>query len=563
MNKIDKFLLNFYLTFLRLLKIKNLDFYQLKLILQTKLLMDNRRTPALNRGRRKVEKENNSTSAMTIISSFVVGLFLLISFAVGKDLAVNLTVFFSMFIFMLAATLISDFTSVLIDVRDNLIILPKPVNSRTVVTARLTHIAIHITKITLPMVIPSLVAVVRLSGFRPFLPFLLMVFLAMLFSIFLINAIYLLILKITTPSKFQSIITYFQIGFAIFIYAFYQLFFKLIDSSLLSGIDLADYYMLRFIPSFWYAKATVFLYTFELTSLNIICFSLAIAGSLSSIYLVIKYFAPSFNQKLALIGTSGDQGERGYIDKQKKKESGILNRISQLISKDNIERAGFLFTYRMMARSREFKLKVFPSIGYWIVIFVVMIYKSSNESVSDLANLDSKGKSALLLLIYLSSILPSSVFANIAYSSKNQASWIFFASPMKNPGNFLAGALKAIIVYFYLPVTLLLSIVSLIVFGFHIMPNLILALCNVLIIYLLMAIIWFNHFPFSMPIIHGNPKMFLILIVITVTLLLGYFHFYLIFNNLLIVCISIPVVLSLGYFLFSIIRKKSWADIAG
>ena len=77
---------------------------------------------------------------------------------------------------MLSATLISDFTSVLIDIRDNAIILPKPVNDSTVIVARLLHIFIHICKIVVPMSLPGLVMMIVEYGPGGGLLFFLMVF---------------------------------------------------------------------------------------------------------------------------------------------------------------------------------------------------------------------------------------------------------------------------------------------------------------------------------------------------------------------------------------------------
>jgi len=149
----------------------------------------------------KEKKEINSATLKTMFVSLIMGLFFLMGFAIGDDMTTKLTIFFSMFIFMLAATLITDFTSVLIDTRDNLIILPKPVSDATFVTSRLMHIAIHINKLLLPLALPALIALIVLYGPATIVPFILMTFFATLLSIFLVNAVYLLILQLVKPSK--------------------------------------------------------------------------------------------------------------------------------------------------------------------------------------------------------------------------------------------------------------------------------------------------------------------------------------------------------------------------
>ena len=149
----------------------------LRAILVAKLTMDNRRPAAFQQMQRsKEKKEINSATLKTMFISLFMGMFFLLSFEIVNDLTSGLTVFFSMFIFMLAATLITDFTSVLIDTRDNLIILPKPINDATFVTARLVHIAIHINKLVIPLAAPSLIFLFIKIGLVIVIPFMLMVF---------------------------------------------------------------------------------------------------------------------------------------------------------------------------------------------------------------------------------------------------------------------------------------------------------------------------------------------------------------------------------------------------
>src|SRR5687768_13524567 len=124
------------------------NYAHLQAILLAKLTMDDRRPNTMMQMRQqKSDKPVTGATIMSMFISAVMGLLYLISFALGNDIIVQLTFYFSLFFFMLSAMLIADFTGVLIDVRDNYIILPKPVSDRTVVVARLLHIFIHICKL--------------------------------------------------------------------------------------------------------------------------------------------------------------------------------------------------------------------------------------------------------------------------------------------------------------------------------------------------------------------------------------------------------------------------------
>src|SRR5690349_20744112 len=142
MNFINQILLKFVLLPEKLYRKNGVNIKQLRSILATKLLMDDRRPASLMAGRRrqKESKEINKATLTTMFVSALIGCLFLFSFALNTAIIAQLTFYFTYFIFMLASTLISDFTSVLIDVRDNYIIMPKPVSDRTMLLARLLHI---------------------------------------------------------------------------------------------------------------------------------------------------------------------------------------------------------------------------------------------------------------------------------------------------------------------------------------------------------------------------------------------------------------------------------------
>ena len=227
MNIVNRFFLKLVLLPKKLYAGAGVNTVQLQSILSVKLMMDDRRPNTFQQTQqRKKEKQVSTATLGTMLVSAILGLMFLLVFGIGQNVVTQLTLYFSMFIFMLASTLIADFTSVLIDIRDNFIIMPKPVNDRTVVVARLLHIFIHICKLILPMTLPAFIYIIVKFGSAASLPFVLMVLLATMFTIFLINMVYIIILRITTPEKFKSIISYIQIAFAIIIYRIRYLILK-------------------------------------------------------------------------------------------------------------------------------------------------------------------------------------------------------------------------------------------------------------------------------------------------------------------------------------------------
>ena len=538
----------------------------LEAILTVKLMMDDRRPSSFHQMRKQQnnKKEISNATLWGMLSSLFMGLFYLMVFTMSDDYTTNLTLFFTLFVVLLSLTLITDFTSVLLDVRDNFIILPKPVNDRTFVLSRLLHIIIHISKMVLPLSIPTAIFITAQKGFPGLLLFMPLVILVTLFTVFLINAFYLLILKITTPEKFKNIISYIQIAFAIVIYAGWQVLPRMIAKSN-EDFNISKYKWMKLLPTYWFANAWNSIYTLSFNSTSIACILLSTFTPIVSLWIIIKYFAPSFNQKLTLI-TSGSA--ETHLPKQTKESFGKKKYSewwAKLITKSGTERMGFLFTWKMMMRSRDFKMKVYPGIGYMIVIIFVMLFREKNFSLSKMsaaiAGQTSSGRIFILLIIYFSSLMILTALGGIVMSDKYKAAWIYFITPISKPGEIIAGSIKAVTIMFFFPLAIIALIASTGFIGFSVIPNMILAISNQLFIITIMSVSSVKYLPFSTTIYKPN---FLSVIKNFAMLIIGgsvgVIHFF-IYPHTWLVLVLIPISLTATYFLFATVGKYSWGKI--
>lgn len=503
MNIINRFLLNAVLLPKPLYKNIGVDVPQLKSILSAKLMMDDRRPSAMRQMRqRRKDKPVTMATVGTMIVSALFGLVYLFLFSIGRNVVTQLTFYYTVFFVMLSLTLISDFTSVLVDVRDNFIILPKPVNDKTVVVARLLHIFVHICKIVLPTGLPATVFMAVNDGVGAMLVFFALLFLLTAFSIFFINALYLLILKLTTPQKFQSIIGTVQIIFAIVMYGGYQIFPRMLSSANLADYDVTTKTGFGFYPLYWLAQSWNLLHTFS-GSMSEIMFGLA--GLLFPVLcavLVVKFLAPSFNRKLAMISATG--GSETVATSSGKKTVATVSRKSyasfwsRLLTASAAEKAGFDFAWKMTARSRDFKLKVYPSMGYLAVYVFVIVFNNRRFDFSSLRENTGGPKILIVSALYFTSLLLSMAITQMAYSEKFKAAWLYFTAPLQRPGEVISGAAKAMIVKFYLPIVILITTAGIFLVGPMVLPNVVLGLFNQVLIAALLVYIGRKFFPFSM-----------------------------------------------------------------
>jgi hypothetical protein len=464
---------------------------------------------------------------------------------------------------MLSATLISDFTSVLIDVRDTFIILPKPVSDRTFVVARLLHIFIHICKIVLPLCLPGLVyMIIDQSVYGAFL-FLLLVWFVTAFSILFINAVYLLILRFTTPQKFQAIISYVQIVFAILVYASYQIVPRMMSEMSLENLDLTSKPWIIAYPLYWPARAWEVLYTLNGSITDWSTVILAIALPVVSLYIVIRHLAPSFNNKLAMMqSVSTALNEKQPAAVTAEKGNSYSQSLARILTRSSVERMGFLFTWKMMGRSRDFKLKVYPSIGYLMVYVVFMFFNSRKMSLENLRDQGTAGKLIVISALYLTSFLLTMALAQMVYSDKYKASWIFYTSPVRKPGEVILGAAKAAIFRFYIPIVLFISAAGIILVGPQLVPNILLGLFNELLIATLVVYVGNKYFPFST---HQNADAksgaFLRnLLVLFISAVIALLHFF-IYDILPVVIIFLFLSVAATWTMMNSIRSISWKAI--
>lgn len=564
MNKISQLLLKAVLLPASVYTKMGVHMPHLKAILTAKLIMDDRRPNSIRQiQQNKSEKAVSNATLATMFISLITGLFFLIGFMFGNTYSTKLTFYFSFYIFMLAGILISDFTTVLIDVRDNAILLPKPVNDKTVVVSRLLHILIHLSKVVIPMSVPGFITIFIQKGIGGALLMIPLFILATLFTIFLINAVYLLILKITTPAKFQGIITYFQIVFAVLIFAGYQVVPRMIERSAMERIEISSYKFIWLLPSYWFGSAWESIYSLQFNSNNLLLIAAAVLIPVLSIWFVVKLFAPSFTRKLAMINAVSTENKPAAFSVQHPAQTvkSFAERLAAVFTQKGAERAGFLFTWKMMSRNRDFKMKVYPSIGYMFVYFFIFFFRRSDRSISSFTDPEEM-RPLFLGVIYFSCLLLTTALQNIVTSDKWKAAWIWHLAPLQSPGKILNGSITAAMAMFFLPLAILTAAIALSVWGVSILPNVFMGFSAQIFICLLLSRLLVQKLPFSSPPAGADAGGGFLrgIMLLMVAGIAGLIHYLLFFYNSLLLLAG-TVLLGCSFLLHQQTRKTSWAKL--
>jgi ABC-2 type transport system permease protein len=506
-----RFLIKFVRLFKKIFISAGVDFEQLIAIVTIKLTMDNRRNNAsMMRGKRDESKESNNRFAKTLLVYAFLGIFISL-YVVAIDIPIiSMSIFHGFIMVMLAMTLITDYSSILLDTADNMILLPRPIDSRTLFTARLTHISLYIGQVLFAVaIVPALIVGFK-YGFIVLLIFILTAILSALFALFLTSILYLIIMRMTSEERLKDIINYLQIGMAIFIFAFYQLMPRLFEIKDIENVSFEPSWWNFFVPPMWMGGTMDAFITGNFDPTHLLLILLCCVVPILGLVEMNRSFSTFFSQKLAGLSTEYNAAEttsppsptpstRGDASTVRKPIQGDLStRLSTYITSSPVESGVFQLVWKQLSRDRKIRLRLYPQFAYFFVMLIVILFSIFRRSGGiDTIWEELPETKWYLMFIYFGSTTLSASLALVPYSDDFKAAWVYFSLPIAKPGEVLLGSLKAQIFKFFLPFYAILSFILLSIWHLSVIDDLIFGLLNILIIALVYSVVNTPLLPFS------------------------------------------------------------------
>lgn len=462
------------------------DYEIMRKILQVKLVMDGRRVPTImNNSNKKKEKEEENSFFKSLGIYALFGLIIVALIIPKSNLIFQMSCVFGILMFMIMTTLISDFSSVLLDIRDKNIIFSKPVNHKTINAAKFIHVCIYMFSLTIAFSGLALVVSLIRHGFIFFILFFVEVVLMDLFIIVLTAFLYFGILKFFDGEKLKDIINYIQIALSIAVSVGYQLIGRLFDIIDINIVFTPKWWQYFIIPMWFAAPFSCILE--NSSNIYYIIFSiLAVTVPVISILIYIK-IVPSFERNLQKLNVNS-----GKADKGKKK---LFYKLSKAFCSNKQEEIFFRFTYDMIKNEREFKLKVYPSLGLAFVFPFLFLFREIGRSKGFSQWLSYMASTKYYLNIYFCALLLPTAVMMMKYSGRYKGAWIYKVMPIKELASIFKGTLKACIIKLIVPIYLFQSIIFTMVFGIKILPHLVLVFINMMFF----TIICFKSMEKSLP----------------------------------------------------------------
>lgn len=538
-----------------LFRLLGANYNQLRAIVQIKLMMDNRRS-IVNLGRYGRQSAETSSGFVKILGVYALISGLLsvstLGFMAKDNLFLPLTLQFSYIMAICAMTLISDFSSVILDSSDNLIILPRPVDSRTLWLARIVHIISYLFAITLSVSVVGVLIIGYRFNALAALFFLVMSLLSSVLMVFLTNIIYLILMRFTSEEKLREVINYFQIVMAILFYGGYQLLPRLIGSQAFMVQQPAHQVWHYLVPPMWMAGAVDMFIRPAFDTVHLILLAMGLLVPLVGLWGMNRFLTGSYVQKLSGI----DQDSRPVTDTtmvaHTAQQSGWLEQLSRVFTGNILERAAFLFIWRITNRDRKFKLKTYPQLGFGLAYVVVMSLQGQSFGSSGFF---------YLFALYFAGIYVMVAQYQLGVSDSYRAAWLYGSAPIREPGSILSGAVKAIIIKLLIPFYAVLSGYILYRYGFDKINDVLLAFSNSLVMLVSAALLSTRYMPFSVaPDALKQNNTARGLLISLVLGIVGFSHYGLTFVPYG-TWVALPVSAFAFWYLLQQYRKTSWDQI--
>ena len=441
------------------------EYEKMRLIVNMKLTLDKRKNNS---------SENKNSLMQSVILYLVIGLVASRIIVMPIDIMTKMTVLFALIFVMLLTCFITDFSSVILDTYDRHIIGITDVKDITLNMAKIVHIIIYISIISLSISAFSILMILMAYNIGFCLLFILCMILMDFLLIMMTSVIYYLLIKIFKGEKLKDVLNLFQI-FMIFVFSIMYYFI----TSSLSDIQINYTFSIKaydlFIPFMWFASLFCVIFYGKIQTLYIIMAILGIIVPILSILIYIK-LTPAFERNL-------DKLEQvSYNEKDSKSKKSFVSKLANKICKNNEEKSFFEFIYTNLSRDREFKTRVYPTLASGIIMPLVLFFVTYDRSISIMEYLKSLSTTNNFLNIYLAVILLQNCILLLKYSKEYEASFIYDVLPISKKKNIYSAEFKVIIIKLFVPVFIIIGIPYLILFKAKFIVHLLIAFVSTIFI---------------------------------------------------------------------------------
>jgi hypothetical protein len=530
---------------------------QLHTIVRVKLTMDNRRVYMNWKQKQQKESSNRLWAAFLVygLTSIFFGVIIL----VVPNILFSMVSFHAYLIVILSMILITDFSTVLLDTTDNVVILPRPVNSRTLFMARLVHIVIYLLQFYIALALIPGICTFIAYGWVVGLMFIVTSLCSVLLAVSLTYFMYLLFLTYSSEEKLKDMITYVQIAMGIIFMVGYQVVPRMIDFSNVMA-DIQFRWVFYLIPFFWMGYTLQAFHEWNFDLMHVVMILLTVLIPFILYWLLNKYLAASFAHKLAAINTDGAKTK---TSDERLSRRNLSDFFSSIVCRTQTERSGFRLLWKLSGREKYFRLQFYPSLAYMLVMAFLFFFRKDQRFDAMMERLPNT--KSFLGFIYLPILSLATSLGLMGFSENFMASWIYQSTPLKKPGEIITGAMKALFIKYFMPIFIILFSFCFYIWGTAVLDDFLLGMANLLLCFVVIKLLSKHYLPFTRQpnSLESGGRFMLLLLQSLVIILMVAIHYLLLWLNYSYLIYAIAAFsFSASWFGFDKLQKLSWRNIS-
>ncbi|MBM6616014.1 hypothetical protein JTF06_14070 [Desemzia sp. RIT804] len=469
------------MDFFKFIYLKNdIDYAKLRLIIQTKLIIDERQPDLV--GQNQSAKKDGNSFFRSLGAYLLMSCFTVIFLFIGNSWILQYATYFGYLFFMLLSTLIASFSTILLDTRDYELLGTKPISTKTLSAAKTTHVLIYLLAFTLVLGGPVTIVTYFINGIAAGLLVTILTIIFCFWTLLFTLGIYSVVLMKFDGEKLKNIISYTQIGLSIFMVIGYQLINQIVDVVDIFVVYAPQLWHLFLFP-IWFA-APLGMVQEGATSYYIVYTILMIGLSL----VMAVFYQKNAGKMEENILRMSESSEGSSI-----KTSPWLTISKKLICQRPEELPYYHFAWKTIQHEREFKTRIYPSLLTSFILPVILIFNSFTDGF-DLAELREMD---LAYYLYFTLLMAPELVASMKFSTYYKGAWAFQLSPKSHKPYFVMAAGKAVWMRILCPLFLAAGAIFLFLFGWDalsVILNAFLALTSSFFLYLTATM---KYYPFS------------------------------------------------------------------
>ena len=376
-----------------------------------------------------------------LVTYGVMGLLLGLLPFVGTDVFTFSLVIWSATFMMSGMTMVAESSTLLFDPRDHDVLGHRPIHPRTLLAARaLSLIALGLVLGFALNIAPMFTGILA-RGSRPWFPIAHLATLPVMavFCAGMVVFVYALLARLVSRRTFDTIASWTQVGISVVLLVSYQLVPRLMDRLGTFRLDSAHPALLA-LPPTWFAGLSMVVLRVDTGERALAMAASAIVTTVALAWGANRFLAEGYARQVAGLGEASAPAEP--VRRSPARRGGTSRRgvLLDVVIPDPVERGAFRLTRAYLARDRDMRMRIYPSLAL-ILVFPVLVILDPERS----AHMGS------IMTIFMIGTLPATAMMTFKMSPHYAGADLFRYVPIHGTASIFHGVRKAMLALLVVP----------------------------------------------------------------------------------------------------------------